>query len=152
MSRQRTVPARVTANAADTAIQAARADRRKGYTLDSLSNQPASRCSHNGRASYIVRILRASKTQYTVEWSEPQGAPETSREAVGWLNKQAEYIGVVNAWRAQQHQEQHQEQQQEQQEEQEQHADTQMHTDPSAEELAADAEDSADGEMEYMTD
>jgi transposase InsO family protein len=106
MSRQRKVPARTTANAADTAIQVARADRRKGYSLGSLSNQPASQPAHQTRGSKIVRILSANKTQYTVQWSEPEGAPAISKQSIAWLDKQAEYIDVVNAWRAEQQQQQ----------------------------------------------
>ena len=91
---------RTAADAADTAIAATQADRRSALSLATITNQPASQLSSGAAPSRITRIIRASKTQYTVQWSEPVGNPAIDRVGKEWMNKQAAYIDVVNEFRA----------------------------------------------------
>ena len=147
-SRQRKVVSRKAANAADTSIQAARATRKKGYSYESLSDTPASQRDRSS-ASRITEIFAVNKahTHYTVRWSEPAGAPAETKERISWLDQRAQYIEVVNAFRAKQ---QTQQTQQTQQMQQTQQAEDDMQTDTDSEQHEADAED--DGEAEYMVD
>ena len=136
-SRQCKVATRKAANAADTSIQAARATRKKGYSYESLSNTPASQRDRT-TASHITEIFSVNKTHYTVRWSEPAGAPAESKERIKVMDTQAEYIDIVNAFRAKQQAEQAQD-------------DALTDTD-SSEQNEAEAEDDGDSKAEYMVE
>ena len=110
-SRHRLVPTRAAADAAATSIAAGKADARAVLSWQSVTNQLVPlRDSGATSPSRIVRILHANKNQYKVLWSQPEGNPAVTREARSWLDSQAEYMDVVNAWRRKQQEDQDQEQ------------------------------------------
>lgn len=39
-----------------------------------------------------------------MQWSEPEGNPEVTRESKQWVHKQAAYADVVREWRSRQQQ------------------------------------------------
>ena len=106
-SRKRTMDARVSAVAADTANAVALADRLSAFALSHLSNQPvpvsqSSVASSNGRTkgSDIVEILYQSGNRYRVRYGEPVGNPEQGWIGVNRMDTQAEYMEIVLAFRA----------------------------------------------------
>ena len=119
-SRKRKVGTRAAADAADTAIAATRADANKALSLATVTNQPAppaSSSSASSQPSRIARILNVSKSEYTVQYTEPQGNPEKGRVGRDWMDKQAAYIDVVHAFWNEQHADKEQQQQQQQDDE-----------------------------------
>jgi hypothetical protein len=103
MSRQRSVPARMAADAAATSIAAGEADGRAALSLSTVTNQAVPRSYTGSRSpSRIVRILRENKTTYRVQWSRPEDNPEENWVNRGWLDKHADYINVVLNWREEQ--------------------------------------------------
>ena len=116
-SRHRKVPSRTAADAASTSIAAGMAGTRAALSLHTVTNQPAPLSSSGARSpSRIVRILHANKKQYKVLWSQPVGSPAVTYENRSSLDKQAEDIEVVLAWRREQLQQQPPQQSVEQQE------------------------------------
>ena len=107
-SRQRTVPTRLAADAADTAIAATRADNREALSFATITNQFASQSSSRPAASSIARILSANKTNYKVQWTQPEGNPAVSSVNKHWMIHQAAYRDVVNAHNAEQQEQQEQ--------------------------------------------
>ena len=96
-SRKRTTEARVSAVAAD---------RLNAFALSAISNQPAPVLSQNSvgssgrtRGSHIVQILYQSGSRYFVQYSEPEGNPETGWVGVKRMDTQAEYMEIVLAFR-----------------------------------------------------
>lgn len=108
--RNRTVVARTAANAADTSIAATLADHRRGPSLAIVTNQPAAKAaaSSDSQASDIACILRETKQQYWVRYTQPEADPAVQYVSKAWLDKSAAHIRVVQAWRKQQQQKQEQ--------------------------------------------
>ena len=80
------------------------ADRRKGPSLAVLTNQPAPAAAvdRGGQPSDIACILRENKLQYRVRYTQPEANPEELWVSKKRVDTQAEYIGIVRAWREQQ--------------------------------------------------
>ena len=101
-SGQRKVPSRTAAVAADTALAVAQADKRRGTSLATFSNQTAPIATVATQGSYITMILRENATSYFVRWSEPEGKPTESYVGKRWMDRLAEYAPTVIGWREQQ--------------------------------------------------
>jgi transposase InsO family protein len=101
-SRQRAVPMRVAAAAADTAIAVSQADKRATSSLATLSNRAAARPTRNASPSRVVEILKEEKNKYRVRWSQPEGAHAVTWESKKRMDNSADDADVVRAWRAKQ--------------------------------------------------